>query len=151
MLSRVPASYKVVLGVCGLLGVLYLARWLSGADAYVRGPFFWLLLGVKVIAIVLAARAALEGIRRSRRGEYPAPIPGEPVDGPRQRQRQGAVAMGSVTIPLLSSIVYMFAATEGDDPYTAGPLDLAAYATTGVMFVLMITMVIWSAIVSTRK
>ncbi|MDP4511400.1 hypothetical protein [Nonomuraea turcica] len=55
-----------------------------------------------------------------------------------------------MTIPLLSSIVYEFAATEGDDPYTAGPLDLAAYATTGVMFVLMITMVIWSAIVSMR-
>ncbi|NUW45861.1 hypothetical protein [Nonomuraea rhodomycinica] len=143
MLSRVPASHKVVLGVCGLLGVLYLARWLSGAEVYVRGPFFWLLLAVKVTAVALAIGASFEGIRRSRRGEHPEPISGEAVDDSHRRQLQGSVGIGFVAFPLLSSIFYMFAATDGGYPHTAGPLDLAAYASTGVMFVALIAMLTW--------
>jgi hypothetical protein len=151
MLSRVPAAYKLVLGIGALLVALYVARWLSGVDVYVRGPFFWVLLVVKTVAIALTLGVALQGIRRSRRGEYPEPILGEPVDGPRRRQLQGAVSMGFVAVPLLSSIVYMFASTDGGDPYTTGPLDVAAYASTGVLFVLLIAMLIWMSFMSMQR
>ncbi|MDR8407983.1 hypothetical protein MTP10_04455 [Nonomuraea sp. 3-1Str] len=124
--------------------MLYLARWLSGAEVYVRGPFFWLLLAVKVTAVALAVKASFEGIRRSRRGDYSEPpISAEPVDGPRRRQLQSSVGIGFLAFPLFSSIVYMFAATDGGDPHTTGPLDLAAYASTGVMFAALVAMLVW--------
>lgn len=146
MLLRAPASYKVVAGLCGLLGVLEIARWLSD-DAYVRGPFFWIVLAVKAIAVALSVKALLEGIRRYRR----EPVRGEMADDPRRRQLQSAMGIGFVAILLLSSVVYMFAATDGDDPYTTDPLDLAAYTTTGAILILLIAMLVWMSVTSMRR
>lgn len=140
-----PGPFKLLVGVLLLSAAIRVLKWMSGVDPYVRGPFDWTALVTAGLGMALALAVAVKGFRKARRHEYGEPAPGEAPDGPRNRLLMSSGTMFVVMAATLSSILSSLASTDGGDPYTAGPLDWASWASMGLIFVAILGLIAWIA------
>ncbi|MGW0593464.1 hypothetical protein [Streptosporangium sp. NPDC002607] len=140
-----PGPFKPLAGVLLLSVAILGLKWMSGADPYVRGPFFWAALVTAVLSMALALAVAVKSFRRARRHEYDEREPEEAPDEPRNRLLMFSAAMLLVMATELSLILSLLAATDGGAPHTTGPLDWALWASQGLLFVLIVGVITWGA------
>jgi hypothetical protein len=141
--SKIPALYKVAIGLFVLSLVIRGLKWISGAENYVYGPFDTAILISMSLGVLVALTAAVRGFLQARRHEYEDLGPEKVFDNPRDRLRLTSAGMLVAALAGLGSILSNLASTDGNDRYTTSPLEYASYINMGLTFVLAVGLIAW--------
>ncbi|MFI6798406.1 hypothetical protein [Streptosporangium canum] len=142
-MSKVPRLFWLVLAAMTMAMAVKALKWFFGAGYDVREPLDWVFVATAALAVALALGVGVRGLVRAGRRQYYPPLPGEAPDGPRRRTITSSAIMLLIPLIGISSIMTTLAATDGSDPYRAGPLDWSVIVIVILSIMAMLGLAMW--------